>query len=642
MNQHTFHTLEFNKVLEQIANYARTAWAKDNILQIKPKYQRHIIEKELLEVEEAKKILQISSSVPIHSTDGIQNHIEQANKGLFLNPEQFMLILSFLDHCQKLKRFMKNKDAVAPNITNFVYSFGDMTSLMEKINQSIRNGKVDDHATNELLTIRRQMYQIKTKQKEKASAMLKSKKYAPLLQENYLIEREGQLVLSIKKEHRKKVNGTIVDTSSSGSTIYIEPAELAELREQLHYMKLAEEHEIEKILYQLTALFLTYEIEMKVATDVMYQYDFIFAKAKYSIEINGISPILNNKKIIDLNEARHPLLKEKAVPLTISFGANERALVITGPNTGGKTVTLKTVGLMILFAQSGIHVPAKKGTSLPIFTSIFVDIGDGQSIESNLSTFSSRLVNMIDILQKVSSDSLVLADELGSGTDPSEGMNLAVVLLKQLFEKGATLFATTHYSEMKEFADQTEGFLNASMEFDLESLLPTYKLLIGEAGKSQAFQIAHKLGLHPCLIEEAHQLTYGTKPKFLTPLTQETLSNAFYSDQIKINKQSPNSIRKENKETKELEKWNQGDTVEILKTGETAVVYQGPNEKGDYFIVLKGEKIWINHRRLRLQQRAEELYPEGYDFDILFQSKKYRKLKKQMNKRYVNDFLEEE
>lgn len=417
----------------------------------------------------------------------------------------------------------------------------------------------------------------------------------------------------------------------------MEPKELEEMQELIDLLKISEEHEVEKILYALTEKFLVHEYILKIAMDTMHHYDVIFAKAKHSQSIAGERPLLNEDYCIHLIGARHPMLREHAVPLSLQFGENDRALVITGPNTGGKTVTLKTIGLLTMMAQSGLYIPAKRGSSLHIFNRIFVDIGDGQSIEQNLSTFSSRLLNIIEILKQTDNQSLVLLDELGSGTDPSEGMALAIVILEQLFDKGATLFVTTHYSEMKGFADKKDGFVNGSMEFDIETLRPTYRLLLGQSGKSQAFDVALKLGLHPKLIEKASRITYKNEKQLPANPSDIDLKDHHYLQQLSTN----NYARKSNtnrvsKGDEKITMFVQGDNVTITATEETGIVYKGPDSNGNYIVQVKGEKKTFNHKRLKLHIKASELYPDNYDYDIIFKSKDYRKVKKQFDKKNVD------
>ena len=643
MNHQSFEVLGYYTILNQIAERAHTHAGKRTIQQIRPLQEKKRIEQQLLEVEEAMKIIQISSSVPIHTLEDVTNMLEQGKKGLPIRADQFGRVLSFLDHCSKLKRFMKSKTAAAPTVSRYADSIEDMSALEAVISTCIRYDQVDDHASAHLAYVRRQKTVLLDKLRDYVQTLVKGKKYGSYLQERMVSERNGRFVLPIKKEHRTKVKGTVLDTSASGATLFIEPIECSEKQEEIGFYLLSEEAEVERILYELTENVLAYEHSIRLAIEVMHHYDVLFAKAKYSASIEAVIPKLNSGYVIDLKEARHPLLGKQAVPLSIRFGEQERALVITGANTGGKTVTLKTVGLLTLMAQSGLPIPAKEGSELAIFGHVFIDIGDGQSIENNLSTFSSRLVAVIDILQQANDRSLVCLDELGSGTDPGEGMGLAVAILEKLYQKGATLFATTHYSEIKNFADQTDGFLNGSMEFDLNTLKPTYKLLLGESGKSQAFEIALKLGMHPEIVEKAYELTYQTKKSFHGRFTKEELRSVNYQKQVGINRYRQTEPAKPITEKSEIPAFQRGDNVTIKATSETGIVFKGPDESGQYIVQVKGEKRTINHKRLVLTIPASELYPPDYDFDIIFKSKSYRKTKKDQSRKYVEGvWLEEE
>lgn len=405
-------------------------------------------------------------------------------------------------------------------------------------------------------------------------------------------------------------------------------------QEQLSWLKAEEEAEVQKVLYYLTGLVEEKEQQIRLAVETMVHYDVLFAKAKYSRAIDGKKPEVNESHYIRLVEARHPLLGSQAVPLTFELGSPEHALVITGPNTGGKTVTIKTVGLLTLMAQSGLHLPVAEGSSISVYRNILVDIGDGQSIMENLSTFSSRIVNIIEILKETNDRSLVLLDELGSGTDPGEGMGLATAILEQLYAKGATLLATTHYSEIKEFADQHEGFINGSMEFDLNSLKPTYKLHIGKGGESQAFAIALKLGMHPKLIQRAHEITYKEKKVYLDEEVNSTDLRE-QEKQIIVNRYQQRA--KKHAVTKEkLPVFAQGDNVVISPDNLIGIVYKGPDDQGNYLVQVKGEKKAYNHKRLKLKIAASELYPEDYDFDIIFESVETRKNKKLLSRKHVD------
>ncbi|MBM7584097.1 MutS2 family protein [Bacillus pakistanensis] len=636
MNAKTFQSLEFNKIKCRISDFALTDSGKNMINEMKASQNLNQICSWMDEVEEAVGILEKSTSVPIHALDGIERLLEGLNKGVALRPDHLTKIYYFLDACHKLKRFMKDKEFLAPRVTTYVYSIEDLPELAAEIQRCIRNGTVDDYASKELLKVRKQISIGEERLKEKVQHILKSKKYKPFLQENIVSLRGGRFVVPIKKEYKGKIKGTILDTSASGSTVYVEPEEVALQQDQIQFLKMEEEAVIDQVLFYLTGLVEQHQKTIKIAVETMVHYDVLFAKAKYGRFINGRKVLVNDSGYIRLKNARHPLLGKDAIPLTLEVGKEQSALIITGPNTGGKTVTIKTVGLLTLMVQCGLLIPTDEGTEVSIYQKILLDIGDGQSIEQNLSTFSSHIQNIIEILKMANENSLVLLDEVGSGTDPSEGMGLATAILKQLYEKGVTLFATTHYSEIKEYAEQHEGFINGSMEFNLETLKPTYRLQLGKGGDSQAFAIALKLGMHPKIIENAHYFTYKETKAY----------DHTYLDDREIEKQViVNRYAKKKKAQKEpIEKVNLfklGDNVQI-STGENGIVYNGPDSTGNYVVQVKGKKETYNHKRLKLYISAEEMYPDGYDFDIVFKSKENRKKANRMKKKHIEGLTIEE
>ncbi|MED1601730.1 endonuclease MutS2 [Alkalihalophilus marmarensis] len=637
MNDKAMEQLDYHRILNEIADKAITKRAKAKIKASRPLTNKKRIEHLLEEVREAVQILNISSSVPIHSLDEMSGYLEQINKGLFLRPDQLTIVLSFLDHCRKLKRFMHDKEFAAPLITTYAWSIDDLGELEQEIARCLKHGQVDDHATVELAGVRKQLRQAKEDLKARAEKLAGSKKYQTYLQEKMMIEKNGHYTLPIKREYRSKVSGIVIDTSASGATVFIEPNELGTIQELVDAMQIAEDHEVQQVLYTLTGLIMEKAQEIQIAIDAMHQYDILFAKAKYGLELDGTIPQVNEEYRIDLREARHPMLGKGAVPLTVQLDGNDRALVITGPNTGGKTVTLKTVGLLSMMAATGLMIPVKEGSNLHLFHHIFVDMGDGQSIDENLSTFSSRLKNIIGILEETNEHTLVLLDELGSGTDPNEGMNLAQVIMEHLYEKGATMLATTHYSELKRLADTREGFINGSMEFDVETLKPTYKLLLGETGRSQAFEIALKLGMHPELVQRAYQSTYNKTLHHTIDTKQKS-----YEKQMIINKYARKKPLNKKRDQEALRSYDRGDTVRLSTTDELGIVYKGPDESGNYVVQVKGEKKTVNHKRLTLHVSANELYPEDYDFDIIFKSKEYRKKKHQMGRKHVEGLMIDE
>jgi DNA mismatch repair protein MutS2 len=634
LNQHTISTLEFQQIKETIGNYALTKEGKDKIDCLTPSTNLKQIEAWLDEVSEAVEILKKSASVPVHGLDGMEALLNNMNKGVALRADQQTKLYDFLDCCSKMRRYMKDKKYFAPRVSSYVDGIDELPELANEIVRCIRNGRVDDYASKEILKIRKQIAIQEERLKEKTQQLIRSNKYKSYLQESVVSQRNGRYVIPIKKEYRNKIKGSVLDISASGSTLFIEPEEITVFQDQLNWLFADEEVEVQKVLSYLTGLVEEKEQQIRLAIETMVHYDFLFAKAKYCRSINGSKVRINDSGEIDLIGAKHPLLGEKAVPLSFKLGQEQHALVITGPNTGGKTVTIKTVGLLTLMVQCGLHISAAPESNLNIFERILVDIGDGQSITENLSTFSSRIVNIIEILKETHHRTLVLLDELGSGTDPGEGMGLATAILETLYEKGATILATTHYSEIKVFAETHQGFINGSMEFDITTLSPTYRLTIGRGGESQAFAIALKLGIHPKIIERAHSITYKEEKQYKTEITDAWKLREL-EKQVIINKYQDR--KKKGKTELTVPIFQQGDNVKISPTDEFGIIYNGPDQLGNYVVQIKGEKQQINHKRIALYIAAKELYPEDYDFDIIFQSKENRKKDKLLSKGHVEN-----
>jgi DNA mismatch repair protein MutS2 len=636
LNTHTFKVLEVQEIKERIAEFALTNEGKEKIYNLEPSTHLKQIEAWLDEVSEGVEILKKSSSVPVHGLGGMGQILLKLNKGTALRPDQLTKLYDFLDCCGKMRRFMKDKEFYAPRVSSYVDVIEELPELAGEIIRCIRNGRVDDYATKELLKIRKQIAIHEERLKEKTMQLIRSNKYKTYLQENVVSQRDGRYVIPIKKEYRNKIKGAVLDTSASGSTLFIEPEEIALFQEQLTLLLADEDVEVQKVLSYLTGLVEEKEQQIVLAIETMVHYDFLFAKAKYSRSINAVKVKVNDHQEIKLIQAKHPLLGDKAVPLSLEMKDGQNALVITGPNTGGKTVSIKTIGLLTFMVQCGLHIPASKESNLSVFQKILVDIGDGQSISENLSTFSSRIVNIIEILKDTNDQSLVLLDELGSGTDPGEGMGLATAILEQLFNKGAIILATTHYSEIKEFAEEHPGFINGSMEFDIETLSPTYRLHIGKGGESQAFAIALKLGIHPKIIERAHQVTYKEIKHYDNKVTDiwklKELEKQVIVNKYKHRKKADIPLTKFND-------FSQGDNVKISPTNEFGIVYSGPDQQGNYMVQVKGEKISVNHKRIKLYIAAKDLYPEDYDFDIIFQSKENRKKSKILSKRHDDEVI---
>ena len=459
----------------------------------------------LSETSEALSLLYRKGTPPLTELNNISEHILNLKNHNFLSIKSLLEINSILTISRNLKKYyFENQLNQTDILTNYFDHLYTNNRIEAQIKESILDeNTIDDHASNELYQIRQQIKDTQKNIKNKLQSLLNSK----YLQEPIITLRQNRFVLPVKSEYQTQIKGFIHDTSSSGSTIFIEPLSVFELNNQISELRNKELIEIEKILQKLSSLFFEITPDLENTYNLIILLDFIFAKAKYSKQTNSNQPQINNEKIINLKNAIHPLLDpQTAVPINIEIGKKYTTLLITGPNTGGKTVTLKTVGLLTLMAQSGMHIPASAQSSIYVFDNIFADIGDQQSIIESLSTFSSHIKNIVNITNIATSESLVLVDELGSGTDPIEGAALALSILEHLKSKNILTLATTHYNELKQYALVTDGIENASCEFNIETLSPTYKLLTGVPGKSNAFAISQKLGLNSKILEKAESL----------------------------------------------------------------------------------------------------------------------------------------
>ncbi|MCD2348312.1 endonuclease MutS2 [Clostridium guangxiense] len=584
MNNKSKEILEFYKITEELKKFALSDIAKERIEKLEPKVQEGVIKLALKETTEARRIVDISSSIPINSLKNMGKIVSKIEKGTVLVPEELEAVANLLRDTAKVKRFMKDKEYAAPTISSYAYSICELDKIKEEIERCIVHGTVDNKASSKLQKIRKKIYILEDRIKSKLDSILRSDKYKPYIQDTLVSQRDGRYIIPVKSQYKKCIDGEIHDKSQSGSTVFIEPAEVKRLQDELNENKLEEEKEVYRILSELTAAVYDNKKEVKINIEIMANYDFIFAKGKYSKAISGTNVRLNTRNYINLKQGKHPLLDDNAVPLDFTIGRSYRGLVITGPNTGGKTVTLKAIGLLTMMIQAGLHIPAAEESEMAIFQDVFVDIGDGQSIEQSLSTFSSHINNVISILDCAGRNDLVIVDEIGQGTDPGEGMGIAIAVLEELYNKGATICATTHYSEIKRFAEKHEGFINGSMGFDINTLKPLYKLSIGKAGESNAFLIALRLGMSKKIIERAHFVTYKEEKSY---------------EDVKYEKPTKNEEEKE-MHKKQVREFKEGIKIEEEK-----------------------------------QLDKKELYPEDYDFDIIFKSKEYRKKNKLMSKHHV-------
>lgn len=645
MNSTAIKILEFDKIKDLLKTYTVSAMGRDLIEKLEPSLNINTILSWMNETTEACAILQRSGSVPIHSLNGIESAVSKLGKGMTLLPEEFDVILSLLQEVGKLKRFMNDKSAVAPIVSCYALSAYELEELSEEIDRCIQNGTVGDKASSELSRIRKRIIILEDRIKGKLESILRSSAYAKYLQDAIISTRNDRYVIPIKKEYRRNVEGDVLDSSASGSTVFIEPAEVRKLQDELNHCRIEEDKEVYRILSMLTNLVESYKKEITINVQIMSYYDFLFAKARFSRFLEAGPVCVNTCRRLDIRGAKHPLIGKSAVPLDISIGDSYRTLVITGPNTGGKTVALKTIGLLTLMVQSGLHVPVEPGSEFTVFTDILADIGDGQSIEQSLSTFSSHIRNIIGIIECVDNNTLVIVDELGAGTDPGEGMGLAIAILEETYRRGAVTIATTHYSEIKDYAYSKEGFKNGCMEFDLDTLRPLYRLKIGEPGESNAFLIALRLGMRRDIIERAHEVTYKEKKAYEEFKCTSGITQVKNTEVVQKHAELAIKSIKLSEDKKNCDKllrpaaFNIGDCVYISSMDRTGIVCEQEDGKGNLGVMVMHKKLIVNKKRLSLYIDSKELYPEDYDLNIIMESKDSRKKKKAMSKHHIEGMV---
>ena len=556
--------LEYNKILEKLASYCHLEASKKEALELKPYIEIHEIRKRLEETTEAVNLIYRCSTPPAIEFEENEEEIKIIKTEGILSLKSIINLTKILKISEILKKYINQDFLNLEEYQNLAPIFNKLYTnkgIIEKVENSVIDEyTLDDKASKQLQNIRKKLKNIEQEIRQKLNSMIHSSNYSKFIQENVITIRNERYEIPVKEEYRSQVKGFIHDVSSSGSTVFIEPIAIFEMNNQISNLKIEESIEIEKIIKELSSLFYPYTLEIEEDIANLKKLDFIFAKARYSKEIKGNEPKINENKQIILEQARHPLIDyEKAVPISLTLGKEYQMLLITGPNTGGKTVTLKTVGLLTCMACSGLHIPAKETSSIGVFKKIFADIGDDQSITASLSTFSAHLKNIVNIVENSDNNTLVLVDELGSGTDPVEGQALAISILEYLKEKGVLAIATTHYQELKKYAMATKGFQNASVEFDVETLTPTYHLLVGIPGKSNAFEISKKLGLREEIIERSKGRLYQDEIDF------EELMKQLYNDKrkIEVEKQEIEANLKEVKNLKEKLKQNHTELLEV-------------------------------------------------------------------------------
>lgn len=623
-------TLEFDKVKKLWQALAVTEHAKEKIENIGFISSELELRKELKDTTNARELIEKLGAPPLQNVTEIKDVMEIARKGDCLTPYQLEKVGMILAAVRRLKDYLERGKMFENPLAYYDENFDCVDDLREEIARQIRSERVDDYASKELSQLRMQIAKKTEDMKQKADQIMRSNKDA--MADSFCTYRNGRLCLPVKKEYKHRIPGSVIDKSATGSTFFVEPVGVANIYEEIDLLRISEENEVYRILYTLTAMVAEAEYIMEENIRMMEKLDYIFSKGKLSMDMHACEPVVTLDRNICLKNARHPLMDRTiSVPLQFELGGDVRGIVITGPNTGGKTVAIKTVMLNCLMAQCGLHVTCGEA-SICMNSNYLCDIGDGQNISENLSTFSAHIKNVLEVLAEVNQDSLVIMDELGSGTDPAEGMGIAISILEELRKSGCNFIVTTHYPEVKEYAEKADGIVNARMTFDKDSLLPTYQMIIGEAGESCAFYIADRLGMPESMLKVAIEAAYGKKE-----------ADKFTSRNRKsLEKKKTGAIKKLKKTSKNIaleQEYNIGDSVMIYPDKKIGIVCEKVNDKGVLRVQVKGKKIWINRKRVKLHVAASELYPEDYDFSIIFESVEKRKIRHDMSRKYTEETI---
>ncbi|CAM3501869.1 MULTISPECIES: endonuclease MutS2 [Saccharibacillus] len=680
----TLERLQYERVVADLSTYAVSYLGRRHIAALRPIGDARTLRRRLDETDEAAGVLRRGASIPLPSLTGMESILDLLGAGYVFGEADFMHLHQFLVSCAQLIQYMHAKADWAPNAAAYASGMHRLDRLREEIERCIRSGRVLDSASRELSKVRRRMATAEERSSRRLAELMA--KHRSILQENLAVQRGGRFALPVRRESRKAVKGSVLDESSSGQTVYIEPEEIRQFHDELELLRAEEVREETKILSELTGLAEQFGQELRVNAELVGEYDFLFAKARYALALDAVNVALNTEGRIRLRGARHPLMGANMVPLNFELGVRFRMLIVTGPNTGGKTLALKTVGLLTLMGQSGLLIPAEAGGELSVFDGIEADIGDGQSLEQALSTFSAHIGRVKHILETAGRRTLVLIDEMASGTDPGEGVGLSIAVLEELHRRGTCVVVTTHFTEIKTFASATPGCENARMEFDAQTLQPLYRLTIGEAGRSYAFAIAQKLGLPDAVIRRAEHLTAegaagaravggdaraegsavgaenaahaagaaaklsaaeasppgqvmppvaATDPALLPgaslrrPAAEAPQSSAPEADGAAADvpgdeaaERQPGFLRI-------------GDSVSVPYLGKTGIVYAEEDAMGSIGVQIQGSKFRISRKRLQPHIPRESLYPEDYDLSIVFDSKANRKKRRKMERRHM-------
>ena len=619
MNTH-YLALEFDAIIAKLQDHALSQNAKDTLGGLSPYMNEDLCVRKMAETTSARNLLDKVGNPPLPLMENLGEWMALAEAGGMLIPDQLSGVARFAESCKRVTAYLSKGEATQEVVALYGQSIADITVLRGEIEQCINGENLRDDASPALRNIRRKKEHLEAQIKEKLNHILKSRKQ--YLSDAYITNRQGRYVLPVQRKFQTQFGGTVVEASSKGATVFMEPTAIAKAQAELTALHMEEDAEERRILYVLTDSVVAYAPALRRNMEAMEILDVLFAKAKLSASMKGIPAEIGGERRLCIKNGRHPLLgAETCVPLNFTMDETTHGVIITGPNTGGKTVAVKTVGLLSLMAQCGLHIPCESGSYMALQDHYWCDVGDNQGISQNLSTFSGHMTNIINILAHASRDSLVLLDELGSGTDPTEGMGIAVAVLEELRNRGCMFLVTTHYAQVKTYAAHASGVQSARMAFDRENLRPLYTLEMGMSGESCALHIAQRLGLAPHLLARAHYEVYGGDPPNVLATASPPKSGLVRSQE-------------EKPAANLAEKFNMGDSVTVLATGETAIVYRPANDQGDVIVQVKGVKQAVKHNRLRLKVAAAELYPPDYDFAIIFDTVENRKARHDMGRKH--------
>ena len=617
-------TLGFDRIIEQLQDQAVSRAAHRKLADTAPILNEGLCRARMEETTAAKRVMENAGTPPLAETDGADAGLIQAAQGGMLLPAQLTSVARFCSTVERLRRYLRGAQIWSAGIASWHTELPDLTELAKEIECSVREDMVLDDASPALRNLRRQREHTEQGIREKLSQILFHHKKE--LADSYITQRNGVFVIPVQKRYQSVFPGRVIDTSGKGGTVFMEPSAVQTLRQTLEDLLIDIDTEERRILWELSDRVASEETPLRDALRVMTDLDVLFARAKLSAEMDARPAELTGERRIRLVNARHPLLdRETCVPLNLELALPDAGIAVTGPNTGGKTVCLKTVGLLTLMAQSGLHIPCDEGTEIGLADRVLCDIGDSQSISQNLSTFSGHMTNVIRILHECSRDSLVLLDEPGSGTDPAEGSGLAAAILEELLRRRCFFLVTTHDPQIKQWAEQTEHVISARMAFDRESLMPLYRLELGMSGESCAIEIARRLGMDEGLLSRARQVADHGPNARPAPAGKPMRIPAGRLQRLTVKTEGT------------FERFTMGDSVMLLPDRKSAIVYRPADDEGNVVIQFRGRKMTVKHNRLKLLVSAAELYPPDYDFSIIFDTVANRKAAHTMARKFDRD-----